>query len=83
MFFAFDGSNATLAAFLVARSPLAYIGFEQNSGDGDWSPSFELDVGEPAGLCAETAPGVFERRTKGVAALDCNTWTGALPFARG
>ena len=83
MFFKFDGSNATLAAFLVARSPLAYIGFQQNSGDGNWSPSFELDVGAPLALCAEGPAGVFSRAwSKGVAAIDCNTWTGALPFAR-
>lgn len=83
MFFAFDGSNATLAAFLVARSPLAYIGFQQNSGDGNWSPLFELDVGEPLGLCVEGPPGVFSRPwTQGTAALDCNAWNGTLPFSR-
>lgn len=82
MFFRFDGSNATLAAFLVARSPIAYIGFQQNSGDGDWSPAFELDVGEPTGLCEEAPAGVFSRAwSKGTAALDCNTWRESLPFA--
>jgi hypothetical protein len=83
MFFRFDGSNATLAAFLVARSPIAYIGFQQNSGDSDWSPLFELDAGEPTGLCAEAPAGVFSRAwSKGTAALDCNSWTGSLPFGR-
>ncbi len=81
MFFRFDGSNATLAAFLVARSPMAYIGFQQNSGDSSWSPLFELDVGAPLGLCAEGPEGVFSRAwSQGVAELDCNTWSGRLPF---
>jgi len=83
MFFSFDGSNATLAAFLVARSPLAYIGFQQNSGDGNWSPDFELDVGTPLGLCAEGPSGVFSRPwSQGTASLDCNSWSGSLPFSR-
>lgn len=84
MFFRFDGAgNATLAAFLVARSPLAYIGFQQDSGDGDWQPEFELDVGAPLGLCEEGPAGVFSRAwSKGTAAVDCNTWEGTLPFAR-
>ncbi len=83
MFFRFDGSNATLAAFLVARSPLAFIGFQQDSGDRNWSTAFELDVGAPLGLCVEETVGVFARNwSKGTAALDCNTWTGTLPFAR-
>ena len=83
MFFAFDGSNETLAAFLVARSPLAYIGFQQGSSDASWSPLFELDVGAPLGLCTEGPVGVFTRPwSQGTAALDCNTWSGALPFQR-
>ena len=83
MFFRFDGSNATLAAFLVARSPMAYIGFMQNSGDSNWSPLFELDVGTPLGLCAEGPDGVFSRGwSQGVAEIDCNTWSGRLPFSR-
>lgn len=83
MFFRFDNSNATLAAFLVARSPLAFIGFGQNSGDSNWSPLFELDVGTPMGLCGEGPTGVFSRTwSEGTAVLDCNTWTGTLPFSR-
>ena len=88
------GTNATLAAFLVAlaaclhwrsssRSPLAYIGYQQNSGDSNWSPLFELDVGVPMGLCEEGPAGVFTRAwSNGTAALDCATWTGALPFVK-
>lgn len=83
MFFKFDGSNATLAAFLVARSPLAYIGFQQESNDNSWSPLFELDVGIPLGLCSEGPAGVFTRNwSKGTAEIDCNTWNGTLPFSK-
>lgn len=82
MFFKFDGSNATLAAFLVARSPMAYIGFQQGSSDKSWSPMFELDVGVPLGLCAEGPEGVFSRQwSLGTAVIDCNSWNGSLPFA--
>jgi hypothetical protein len=81
LLFRFDGSNATLASFLVARSPIAYIGFEQGSSDASWSPLFELDVGVPLGLCSEGPEGVFSREwSKGTASVDCNTWTGSLPF---
>ena len=46
-----------------------------------WQPMFELDVGEPTGLCAETTKGVFSRNwTRGVATLDCNAWEATLDF---
>ena len=42
---------------------------------------FRLDVGEPEGLCTESAPGVFQRKwSKGVAALDCNAYEATLSF---
>lgn len=85
MYFELDtaSANQTVAAFLVARSPLAYIGFQQGSSDADWNPLFELDVGSPLGLCEEEAgtPGVFSRAwTNGVVSLDCNDWSASLPF---
>ena len=71
--------NQTLAAFLVTRPPVGFVGSRWQ--DDMWSPLMNLDVGEPTTLCAETAPGVFARTwTRGVAALDCNTWTAELPF---
>jgi len=47
----------------------------------NWDPLFDLDVGEPVGLCTENVVGVFSRVwSKGTAQLDCTTWTATLPF---
>ena len=71
--------NQTLAAFLVSRPPVAYLGGRLH--DADWSPLFALDVGTPLGLCEEQTSGVFSRKwTRGVATLDCNVWQASLPF---
>lgn len=87
MFMGFSGEsragantlNQTVAAFLVTRPPIAFLGSRWQ--DEQWEPIFALDVGEPLGLCAETAPGVFERAwSKGTVSLDCNTWEASLPF---
>lgn len=87
MFMSWDTFNVTgtrkqsVAAFLVARPPYAYIGGYDVRGDEDWNPLFGLDVGEPTSLCYEPTPGVFRRNwTKGVAELDCNTYAASLPF---
>lgn len=73
--------NATVAAFLIVRPPHAYLGWSWESDDSKWDPIFLLQAGTPTSLCTTTAPGVFERQwTNGVARLDCNTWTGTLPF---
>ena len=72
--------NQTLAAFLIARPPVAYLGGRLQ--DSDWNPLFALDVGRPLGLCQEGPTGVFTRQwSKGVASLDCNQWEAHLPFA--
>ncbi len=45
-----------------------------------WEPLFDLDVGEPLGLCTQET-GVFTRKySKGTAALDCNTFNATLTF---
>jgi len=78
-----DGRNTTIAAFLIGRGPVAYVGKGWTGGVGmmDWDPRFDFDVGEPLGLCAQRAPGVFERAwTKGLVELDCNAFTAVLPF---
>ena len=80
---AFADANQSIAAFLITRPPIALVG-DRFPTDASWSPLFALDVGEPAGgaLCVEAPAGVFTRAwTKGVPALDCNTWTATLPFA--
>ena len=71
----------TVAAFLIARPPHAYLGWGWESDDKDWNDLFWLQVGVPLALCNETAPGVFERQySQGTATLDCNTWSAGLPF---
>jgi hypothetical protein len=74
------GSTQLLAAFLIGRGPVAYIGYGWNGGPlPDWDPLFDTDVGEPLALCEQAQPGVFSRKwSKGVATLDCNTWTGTF-----
>ncbi len=74
-----DTLNQSIAAFLVARPPVALLGSRWQ--DASWSPMFELDAGEPAGLCAEGPAGVFSRAwSRGVAAIDCNSFSASLPF---
>lgn len=71
--------NQSIAAFLVARPPVAFFGSRWQ--DDKWSPLFNMDVGEPLGNCTEAAPGVFERVwTRGTARLDCGAWAASLPF---
>jgi hypothetical protein len=79
----------TMAAFLVTRPPVAFIGsYIMREGfdpfppfHNAWSPLFDLDVGEPVDMCTEVKPGMFERKwTKGVAALDCNSYEATLSF---
>ena len=73
--------NQSLAAFLVVRPPVGYIGFGWYSNDQNWDPLFLLQAGEPRGLCQEGPVNVFTRAwTMGVAALDCNNFTATLPF---
>ena len=79
-----DGRNTTLAAFLIGRGPVAYVGKGWTGGVGmmGWDPRFDLNVGEPAGLCAQHAPGVFSRAwTRGEVVLDCNEFSAVLPFS--
>jgi hypothetical protein len=80
-----DGSNTTLAAFLIARGPVAYIGWGWGIPPPGplppWEPLWDLDVGEPLGLCEERAAGVFSRAwSKGAASIDCNAFTATLDF---
>jgi hypothetical protein len=71
--------NQSLAAFLVTRPPIAFFGSRWQ--DDQWNPLFNLDVGQPTGLCVEGPAGVFSREwTRGVAQLDCNAFTAKLDF---
>jgi hypothetical protein len=77
-----DGANTTLAAFLIGRGPVAYLGSGWNGGPLlKWDARFDMAVGEPLGLCSSPSSNVFSRAwTKGAATLDCNTFTATLAF---
>ena len=73
--------NQSVAAFLVARPPIAFIGDGWESDDATWNDIYLLQPGEPVGLCAEPKPGIFTREwSHGTATLDCNTFAASLPF---
>lgn len=72
--------NQSIAAFLIVRGPVAFLGYAWESGNDQWHPSFLYDVGEPLGLCQETSQGIFTRAwTHGDARLDCNTFSASVP----
>jgi hypothetical protein len=74
-------ANQSVAAFLITRPPIAFLGYAWESDDRDWDPLFLLQAGEPVGLCEEGPAGVFSRQwSLGKAQLDCNTFTASLPF---
>ena len=76
-------SNQSVAAFLITRPPIAYIGWGWESGltYDKWSDLFLLQPGTPAALCEEKPRGVFSRRwSAGTARLDCARWEAELPF---
>ena len=76
-----DAANQSIAAFLITRPPIGFIGWGWESDDRKWNDVFLLQPGAPEGLCRETSPGVFARQwTAGVAKLDCNSYTASLPF---
>jgi hypothetical protein len=77
--------NQTVAAFLITRPPIAFIGWGWESDDKRWPSSdvFLLDPGTPQGLCKQEQPGVYSRQwSNGKVSLDCNDWTASLPFPR-
>ena len=72
-----------LANFLLVRGPYAWLGhgWLGCSHEYPFPPEFNLDYGQPVGLCSETAPGtgVFRRRwTKANVEMDCNVFKGAI-----
>lgn len=77
-----DGRNTTLAAFLVGRGPVAYVGWGWNGNPlPDWDPLFDLDVGVPLGLCVNETS-VFSRTwSRGYASIDCSDFSATLAFS--
>jgi hypothetical protein len=77
-------TNQSIAAFLITRPPVAFIGWGWESGFtyDKWSDLFLLQPGTPQALCEEgPAAGVFSRRwSAGTARLDCHTQKADLPF---
>ena len=78
-----NADNSTIAAFLIVRPPIGFIGWGWESDDRKWPQNniFNLQPGEPTGLCTTESPGVYSRAwTNGVVRLDCNEGTSELPF---
>ena len=72
----------SIASFLLARGGTAYIGFGWPSDDSEWRSEFEMNVGEPEGLCAEAPANRFARNyTFGEVFLDCNDFSFSVPHA--
>jgi len=78
----FDSSpqnvNQILAAFLIVRPPIGYLGYGWESDDRQWNSIFLKDYGFPAGLCEEVSTGVFSRQWNKVVTLDCNNWKAQI-----
>jgi hypothetical protein len=72
--------NQSVAAFLIVRGPVAFLGSGWESGNGNFDEAFLYDVGEPLADCTETAEGVFVREwTYGAVQLNCNTFQAVVP----
>jgi hypothetical protein len=70
----------SVAAFLITRGPIAFLGFGWESDQRNWDSIFLTQVGEPTGACTEGPTGVFTRPwSAGNAVLDCNKWTATVP----
>ena len=72
-----------LVNFLLVRGPYAWLGhgWKGCSKNYPFPPEFNVDYGEPTGLCRETAPnsGVFTREwSKATVTMDCKAWKGTI-----
>jgi hypothetical protein len=72
-----------LANFLLVRGAYAWLGhgWKGCSKSYPFPREFDIDYGEPAGLCKETAPnsGVFSRKwSKAAVSMDCKAWKGTI-----
>lgn len=84
--FPLPSPDQDLAAFLLTRGPYAYFGYGWTGCiDADHPftrpASLDLDLGDPLGYCAETAPGsgVWTRQyEKYDVSLDCGKWEAAF-----
>lgn len=72
--------NQSIAAFLVTRPPIGFIGFGWESDQRNWRPEFLWQVGEPQGECFQASPTLFTRAwSYGNASLDCASFTATIP----
>ena len=81
-----------VAKFLLARGPFAFLDTgwvgcapdEGVEGGGHnqtyvWPAEFDVDYGEPTGLCVQTTPGVFVRHwTKATVSHDCSSGRSSI-----
>lgn len=73
----------TIAAFLITRPPIGFIGWGWESDDRKWPANNILlkQPGVPKGVCVKEGNGKYSREwSNGKATLDCATWTAGLPF---
>ena len=71
-----------LANFLLVRGKYSWLGWGWMGCSHEYyfPPEFNLDYGEPDGICQETSEkGVFSREfSKASVTMDCNTWTPTI-----
>lgn len=71
----------TVASFLIVRPPYGWLGWGWESDARNWNDVFNLNVGEPEGICEEKESGIFTRVwSMGTVELNCNDWSAVLPF---
>lgn len=83
-----------LGVFLATRGPYSWLGYGWMGCGCGWEhggkmpcdiyqrpQALDLDYGVPAGLCKETAAGVFEREwSTSTVTVDCNSYTSEVHF---
>lgn len=85
-------SNATIAAFLIARGASAVLEYPLNLGTYTiatdpkqtlgWPSLMRVDFGRPVADGSEVHPGIFQRKwTKATVTLDCATLNSTFEFA--
>jgi hypothetical protein len=73
-------ANQSIAAFLIVRPPIAFLGWGFPSNVNNWHPSFLYNVGEPLGICYSPAPNIYTRAwTYGNVTMNCATFTATIP----
>ena len=75
----------SVAAFLIVRPPIAFLGNGFNGGSvPTWDPIFLTDVGAPTGQCYQLPAGPFTRAwSHGNHTFDCNNYLATVSTPTG